>query len=800
MDLYTRCPHCQTVFRLAAEQLDAAGGRVRCGACLRVFPARNSLVRPKTATATPTASPASSPARAASPATAAVPATPIPAAPPAPRANPAPIKPAAPPAPELDFDAFFAPPAAPTPGTEAIPRPAPAAPVAVPAAPTLTAPTAAPTPVGQPDAPDFSLLSAALTEIGSLNAPLAAPAAPVPAPSADTDTDTDTVDTRDRDDSFAITPADAADPITPITSEPTASDTDFGLIDSLPLDHDDVDDSVSHDKQAAPELDAIPVFSADSEPATPAPSTPSAKPAPALSNAMDDSERQDPHWRDDTPTSQETSAPDEAEAALALELPDDWASLKPKTRTEPVFDDDNGLLDGDLDALTANRNIVSPTGSRPRQASERDSLAWLRDEELPEEELPEDESPSSDSFDETPPHEAAPVDALRDAKVAAEAPANPIATAKPPSALAADELSEIEPPVVPAAAEKSAPAVATETASHTAANAGTTPTPGHHDEDVFEWHLDAVEAAAAEPQVFGDWQPDQSDTVKPAAEHDQLIPVRKASATSPAAAPTEVVAERAAGKPRTQAGDPDLGEISSDWEQPSTVIDAGMATPKRMARSAKREPEPFDQNAFTADPADRVYAPADTVDDSGDWTLTATEPHLDYESELYAQPKRRFPWRGLLGTVAALVLLSVLVTQLLWPQRAVLREDPQWGPWVEQLCSYIECNLPPRTDLGKIELQQRSVLKDRDDPRKLQIDLLIANKAAFAQPYPDINLRFTNIEGELVAERRFKPSEYLREQPDSAEMPVGVPVHIAFSVKAPDGNITGYEFNFLPPQ
>jgi len=142
----------------------------------------------------------------------------------------------------------------------------------------------------------------------------------------------------------------------------------------------------------------------------------------------------------------------------------------------------------------------------------------------------------------------------------------------------------------------------------------------------------------------------------------------------------------------------------------------------------------------------------------------------------------------------------VLVTQLLWPQRAALREDPQWGPWVEQLCSYIECNLPPRTDLGKIELQQRSVLKDRDDPRKLQIDLLIANKAAFAQPYPDINLRFTNIEGELVAERRFKPSEYLREQPDSAEMPVGVPVHIAFSVKAPDGNITGYEFNFLPPQ
>jgi predicted Zn finger-like uncharacterized protein len=37
MSLLTRCTHCHTVFRITAEQLQAHGGKVRCGRCLQVF-------------------------------------------------------------------------------------------------------------------------------------------------------------------------------------------------------------------------------------------------------------------------------------------------------------------------------------------------------------------------------------------------------------------------------------------------------------------------------------------------------------------------------------------------------------------------------------------------------------------------------------------------------------------------------------------------------------------------------------------------------------------------------------------
>ncbi|MEM7365368.1 MAG: MJ0042-type zinc finger domain-containing protein, partial [Pseudomonadota bacterium] len=43
-DLITRCPHCNTTFRITENQLEVAGGAVRCGSCLEIFAARNHLI------------------------------------------------------------------------------------------------------------------------------------------------------------------------------------------------------------------------------------------------------------------------------------------------------------------------------------------------------------------------------------------------------------------------------------------------------------------------------------------------------------------------------------------------------------------------------------------------------------------------------------------------------------------------------------------------------------------------------------------------------------------------------------
>ena len=43
MDLYTRCPSCDTTFRVTTQQLQTSGGQVRCGQCETIFDAFATL-------------------------------------------------------------------------------------------------------------------------------------------------------------------------------------------------------------------------------------------------------------------------------------------------------------------------------------------------------------------------------------------------------------------------------------------------------------------------------------------------------------------------------------------------------------------------------------------------------------------------------------------------------------------------------------------------------------------------------------------------------------------------------------
>ncbi|APA66864.1 DUF3426 domain-containing protein [Janthinobacterium sp. 1_2014MBL_MicDiv] len=58
MALATKCPHCNTIFRVAADQLKLRGGIVRCGTCREVFDGNAALVDPAAASPFLTSHPA----------------------------------------------------------------------------------------------------------------------------------------------------------------------------------------------------------------------------------------------------------------------------------------------------------------------------------------------------------------------------------------------------------------------------------------------------------------------------------------------------------------------------------------------------------------------------------------------------------------------------------------------------------------------------------------------------------------------------------------------------------------------
>ena len=234
----------------------------------------------------------------------------------------------------------------------------------------------------------------------------------------------------------------------------------------------------------------------------------------------------------------------------------------------------------------------------------------------------------------------------------------------------------------------------------------------------------------------------------------------------------------------------DFGETDENWVDPSSrveTVDIANPLPKNRPKAKQI--------------ADALRKPANSaplsLDDS--WTL---EPmgHDSFDHALSQHQKHRFPWKAVLWTLAALLLGTVLAAQYLWSQRVEMRDDPTFGPLIESTCEFVGCELPPKRDINKIVIKQKSVIKERDDARKLKIDLLIVNQAGFDQPYPDLMLRFTNIEGKVVAEDQFAPNEYLREMPEEPMMPMDIPVHVSFIVRSPSDAVTGYEFRFLEPK
>ena len=79
----------------------------------------------------------------------------------------------------------------------------------------------------------------------------------------------------------------------------------------------------------------------------------------------------------------------------------------------------------------------------------------------------------------------------------------------------------------------------------------------------------------------------------------------------------------------------------------------------------------------------------------------------------------------------------------------------------------------------------------------LIVDAIIVNEALFAQPFPVLELRFTSLEGNLVAGGRFQPTQYLAGELEGAEMiqPL-TPVHVELEFEDPGSEAVNYFMEF----
>lgn len=169
---------------------------------------------------------------------------------------------------------------------------------------------------------------------------------------------------------------------------------------------------------------------------------------------------------------------------------------------------------------------------------------------------------------------------------------------------------------------------------------------------------------------------------------------------------------------------------------------------------------------------------------------------LDWQQQKETAWGRLFGW-GLLNLLAAAGLLAQYAA---YNFDELARQD-RYRPWFEQLCPNIGCELPSKVDISQIRSSNLVVRSHPEFSGALIVDAILYNRAPFAQPFPLLEMRFADLGGQLVASRRFKPSEYLAgELAGQSEMPPQTPIHISLDILDPGTRAVNYSLSFHSPE
>ena len=144
-------------------------------------------------------------------------------------------------------------------------------------------------------------------------------------------------------------------------------------------------------------------------------------------------------------------------------------------------------------------------------------------------------------------------------------------------------------------------------------------------------------------------------------------------------------------------------------------------------------------------------------------------------------------------------LLAIFTMQYGYFMRNDLARHDMLRPWLEKLCVLAACEIPMKRDISKIIIINRDISSIPDTENILQVNITLENTASYIQPFPKMQLSFSDINGRKIASRRFKPDEYLSEQllEVNKGMPPQVPVIASLQILDPGEQAITFEFEFF---
>jgi len=161
---------------------------------------------------------------------------------------------------------------------------------------------------------------------------------------------------------------------------------------------------------------------------------------------------------------------------------------------------------------------------------------------------------------------------------------------------------------------------------------------------------------------------------------------------------------------------------------------------------------------------------------------------------------KRGSWKSLFfWSIITIIFAALLTAQTVWlVDRDMILQHSEIRPWLERFCQHFLCKLPETRDLKSFYMQEHIIRTHPDIEDAIEIQAIFSNRAHFPQPYPNLQLTFSDIHNKPIAERLFKPSDYLIDYDPNKLIKKGASVHIRLEVvDVIENGVESYNFEFF---
>ncbi len=186
-------------------------------------------------------------------------------------------------------------------------------------------------------------------------------------------------------------------------------------------------------------------------------------------------------------------------------------------------------------------------------------------------------------------------------------------------------------------------------------------------------------------------------------------------------------------------------------------------------------------------------------DDSADADVGQRESQtLSLHEAMYGSERRSFFSLAPLSWFIGILLLSALgIAQAIYYQRYQLIEDPRFQQQVINLCQLLPCAEREFASSEQIRLLERNVFTHPIASNALMITGSFINQAPFTQRMPDLLISLFDVKGKLIANRRFRPNEYLLQDRNRNVIESQLPIQFRLEIIDPGTDALTYEFEFF---